>query len=138
VTTGEVRTLCASEEWQVHILHQNAAANRFQSNDSIWARRSGLYAYRVENRANCLRQSEVPMTDSELYIALVNAGLPTDEAAKLAASNHVDLEGALVATLRKLTEVQRALDKLEDGIAESMGKTRTKRFAPRPERANEP
>ena len=47
------------------------------------------------------------------------------------------LRAHLVATLRKLTEIQRALDKLEDGIAESIGKTRTKRFAPRPERANE-
>ena len=40
---------------------------------------------------------------SDLYIALVNAGIGEDEAAKLAAAERPHLEGALVATLCKHT-----------------------------------
>jgi hypothetical protein len=67
---------------------------------------------------------------SDLYIALVNAGIGEDEAARLANADKPDLEGALVATLGKLAQVLRALDGLEDQAAKSLGVERTQRFAP--------
>jgi hypothetical protein len=44
------------------------------------------------------------MVDADLYISLLNAGVPSEEATKLAAADSVDLKSALVATLRKLTQ----------------------------------
>ena len=72
------------------------------------------------------------MVRADLYIALVNCGVDEDAAAMLADADRPDLEGALIAVARKLCEIQRALDKLEDGAASNMGEERTKRFCPRP------
>lgn len=66
---------------------------------------------------------------SDLYIALLNIGISEDEATKLAAPD-ADLEGAIIAVARKFREIQRALDRLEDGIAQDMGETRKTRFGP--------
>jgi hypothetical protein len=66
---------------------------------------------------------------SDLYIALINIGISEEEASRLAAVKP-DLEGAIVAVARKFREVQRALDHLEDGIAEDMGEKRINRFGP--------
>ena len=69
---------------------------------------------------------------ADLYIALVNCGVEPDEARKLANGGHPDIIGSLVALARKLCEIQRALDKLEDWGAEKQGIERTKRFCPKP------
>lgn len=74
---------------------------------------------------------------SDLYIALVNAGIGEHEAARLANADKPDLEGALVATLGKLAQVQRALDGLEDQAAKALGVERTTRFAPLTPRSHE-
>jgi hypothetical protein len=72
----------------------------------------------------------MPAVHPQLYIALVNAGVSAEEAAEISSSDRTDLTGALIATLRKLTQVLQLLDALEDMAALNLGVVRTKRFAP--------
>jgi hypothetical protein len=67
---------------------------------------------------------------SDLYAALFEIGIEPDEAARIAAAERADLEAAIIAVAHRLGEVLRALDKLENDAAKSLGMTRTKRFAP--------
>jgi hypothetical protein len=54
---------------------------------------------------------------TNLYAALVAIGIAPDDATRIANADRPDLEAAIVAAARKLRQVQRALDALEDGIA---------------------
>jgi hypothetical protein len=71
------------------------------------------------------------MVRSDLYIALIDIGIDSAEAARLANPDKPDLESAIVAVARKFREIQRALDNLEDGIAKNMGEVRSQRFGPK-------
>jgi hypothetical protein len=60
---------------------------------------------------------------TNLYAALVAIGIAPDDATRIADADRPDLEAAIVSAARKFSQVQRALDALEDGIETFRRKT---------------
>jgi hypothetical protein len=60
---------------------------------------------------------------TNLYIALVNAGVPEGQAAKLAAADaKLNIESALIAALEPFAKMRKLQQTLEDGCREMMAK----------------